>query len=347
MDSEQFVYPALYQEPAGKPAERCVRCLTCERRCVLAPGETGWCGTRENRDGQLVTLTYGMVASLSANPIEKKPLYHFHPGSIALTAGSWSCNLSCPWCQNWHISKTKPSGGEYYSPTTFVAEAINRQCQGTSISFNEPTLSFEWATEVFRLTRQAGLYNTFVTNGYMTTQVLEKLARSGLDAMNVDVKGNAEAVRNYCQIDVEVVWRNLLKAKELGIWIEVTTLVIPGINDDSAVFATIAQRIARTLGPKTPWHVTRYYPTLHFDTPSTPISALEHARSLGREMGLQYIYIGNAAGHFAENTFCPNCGKMLLQRWNLAEDAKNVRKGRCAECGHPVPGVGWNWKSSR
>lgn len=182
-----FIREALLQEPAGEA----VRCLMCERRCEMGDGLVGWCSTRENRDGRLVTLTYGMVSSLSCNPIEKKPLYHFYPGTLALTAGSFSCNFACPWCQNWGISKRGPDGGggEFISPERFVALARERKCQGTSISLNEPTLSLQWSLAVFNLARAAGLYNTYVTNGYLTAAALEQLVEAGLDAMNVDIKG--------------------------------------------------------------------------------------------------------------------------------------------------------------
>ncbi len=332
--NEPFIHKALLRQLVG---ER-VRCGTCARRCLLKPGQTGWCGTRQNRDGVLVTLTYGLVSSLSANPIEKKPLYHFYPGTLALTAGSWSCNFACPWCQNWEISKSPPVGGEFYTPERFVAEAVQRRCQGTSISFNEPTLSLEWSLEVFRLARRAGLYNTFVTNGYMTEEALELLAEAGLDGMNVDVKGDREAVRKYCQADDEVVWRNLLRARELGIWVEVTTLVIPGVNDESSVLGKIAARIVRELGRETPWHLTRYYPAYRFTAPPTPVQTLEQARNMAQALGLEYVYIGNVPGHPAENTYCPTCGEMVIQRWGIELVQNRLREGRCPSCGVAIPG---------
>ncbi len=335
-----FVYRAALQELV----EGRIRCLTCERRCLIAPGETGWCKTRENRNGTLVTLTYGSVSSISVNPIEKKPLYHFYPGSMALTAGSWSCNLACPWCQNWQLSQASPNSGQFYSPVHFVAEAVNRKCQGVSLSFNEPTLSLEWSLEVFRLARQAGLYNTFITNGYMTDQALALLARAGLDAMNVDLKGDVEAMRTYCQADVEVVWRNLRRARELGIWVEITTLVIPGVNDQLVGLIDIANRILQELGPIVPWHLSRYHPAYQFSAPLTPERALEEARTFGREIGLQYIYIGNIPGHFAENTYCPHCGKMLIQRWGLKTVQNLMPDSCCPSCGTQVAGVGWSWR---
>ncbi len=329
-----FIRNALLQEPVGDR----VRCGTCARRCMLERGETGWCGTRQNREGILVTLSYGLVSSLSANPIEKKPLYHFYPGTVALTAGSWSCNFACPWCQNWEISKVPPIGGEFYTPDRFVVEAVRRRCQGISISFNEPTLSLEWSLEVFRLARQAGLYNTFVTNGYMTEEALELLAEAGLDGMNVDVKGDQEVVRKYCKADNEVVWRNLRRARELGVWVEVTTLVIPGVNDEIGVLGDIAARIVRDLGSETPWHLTRYYPAYHFTTPPTPVQTLEKARTMAQALGLQYIYIGNIPGHPAENTYCPTCGEIVIQRWGIQLVQNRMREGRCPSCGVSIPG---------
>lgn len=331
---QPFIRKALLQEPV----EGRIRCGTCARHCVLGLNETGWCGTRQNLEGTLVTLTYGLVSSISANPIEKKPLYHFYPGTVALTAGSWSCNFACPWCQNWEISKSPPGGGKFYSPQAFVAEAVWRQCQGTSISFNEPTLSLEWSLEVFRLARRAGLYNTFVTNGYMSEKALELLAEAGMDGMNVDIKGNAAAVRKYCAADVEVVWRNLRRARELGIWVEVTTLIIPGVNDETDILGGIAARIVRELGPETPWHLTRYYPAYRFTAPQTPVRILEQARNIAQALGLQYIYIGNVPGHPGENTYCPVCGEMVLQRWGIQLVQNRLREGRCPSCGTAIPG---------
>ena len=329
------VRAALLQQPADGG----VRCLTCERRCVLAEGQTGWCGTRQNFDGQVHTLTYGALSSLSANPIEKKPLYHFHPGSLALTAGSWGCNFDCPWCQNASLSKSPPGDGRFMTPQRFVKEAVRLRCQGTSISLNEPTLSLEWSLEVFRLARQRGLYNTYVTNGYMTPEALELLVAAGLDAMNVDIKGDADGVRRYCDADVEKVWRNCRAAKAAGVWLEITTLVVPGVNDDDGVLSTIAERIAADLGPDVPWHVSGYHPAYRFDAPPTPVETLERAWHRGKGAGLNYVYVGNVPGHPEENTICPGCEALLVERWGLQTIDCYVTDGRCPECGLKMPGV--------
>jgi len=331
-----LVGEALLWERAGDA----LRCLTCERRCRLSVGQTGWCGTRVNREGKLYTLTYGVVSSLSANPIEKKPLYHFYPGTFALTSGSWSCNFGCPWCQNHQISKAAPGGGYYMSAEDFVAETVYQGCRGTSISLNEPTLSLEWSLEVFRLARARGLYNTYVTNGYMTPEALQSLAKAGLDAMNVDIKGDAEGVQRYCQgIDVEKVWRNCRLARELGVHLEITTLVIPGVNDQDEVLRGIAERIAAELGADVPWHVSGYYPAYRFTAPPTPVRTLERAGRIGKEAGLLFVYLGNVAGHRLENSYCPDCGTLLIRRRGLAVIVYRLAQGRCPDCGREVPGV--------
>ena len=334
--TEQFIRPALLQEQAGRQ----IRCLTCERRCEIAPGDHGWCRARQHQDRQLMTLIYGAVSSISANPIEKKPFFHFYPGSRALTSGAFSCNFDCPWCQNYHISKAFPSRGCFVAPKDFVRKAVDLGCQGTSISFNEPTLSLEWSLDVFRLARAEGLYNTYVTNGYMTPEALELLVDAGMDAMNVDVKGDAEVLRRYCKgVDVEKIWRNCRLALERGVHLEITTLVIPGVNDRDEVLGGIAKRILTELGPDVPWHVSGYYPAYHFTAPPTPLSALERAWRVGKEAGLAFVYVGNVPGHRLENTYCPECGALLIQRWGFNVSINRLASGWCSKCDREVPGV--------
>jgi pyruvate formate lyase activating enzyme len=322
-----------------------VRCLLCERRCLIVAGGKGWCQTRFNQNGVLYTSIYGAVSSLSANPIEKKPLYHFYPGSRALTAGSWSCNFGCPWCQNWDISKSPPpERSRFLSPEAFIQETTRRSCRGTSISFNEPTLSFDWSLDVFQLAREHNLYNTFVTNGYMTAKALEMLFEAGLDAMNVDIKGNSAAVKKYCKgIDVDQVWARCEQARELGLHLEITTLIIPSVNDDDDSLAEIANRIVEVLGDGIPWHVSGYYPAYRFTVPPTPISTLERAWAIGKEAGLNFIYVGNVPGHPKDNTYCPSCNELLVERIGLLVKHNFIENDRCQFCGEIIPGVGWNW----
>jgi pyruvate formate lyase activating enzyme len=250
----------------------------------------------------------------------------------------------CPWCQNHHISKAPPGGGRFLSPREFVLLATQRRCQGTSISLNEPTLSLEWSLEVFALARERGLYNTFVSNGYMTPDALRLLVQAGLDGINVDIKGDAQAVKRYCGIDVEKVWRNCRLVREEGVWLEITTLVIPGVNDGEATLRGMAQRIATELGPDTPWHVNAYYPAYRFTAPPTPVGTLERAWQLGHEAGLRFVYAGNLPGtspahHRLQNTTCPGCGTLCIERWGLGVTSYRLDRGRCPGCGGEIPGV--------
>ena len=328
---------ALLQERTGTK----IRCNVCERRCVIVDGGRGWCRTRENRHGRLVSLIYGAVSSMSVNSIEKKPFYHFYPGTFAMTAGSWSCNFGCPWCQNWDISKAAPpENGEYVSPQRFIELAEKNGCRGTSISFNEPTLSLEWSLDVFRLARQYDLYNTFVTNGYMTPESLELLIEAGLDAMNIDIKGGAEPVREYCKgIDVEKVWAACKLARSYKVHIEITTLVVPTVNDCSATLREIAERIVSELGPEVPWHVSCYYPAYKFNVPSTPVATLEQAWRIATDAGLEYVYIGNIPGHRYDNTYCPQCGELLVRRLGFDVFQNSIQNGRCPHCDRIIAGV--------
>ncbi|MFN8481928.1 MAG: AmmeMemoRadiSam system radical SAM enzyme [Anaerolineae bacterium] len=333
---------ALLQEQVdGK-----VRCDVCERRCLLVDGGQGWCRTRVNRGGVLYTLVYGAVSSLGVDPIEKKPFYHFHPGSSTLTAGSWSCNFACPWCQNWVIARVPPPAkAEYVSPAQLVDMAQRLQCHGVSMSYNEPTLALEWSLDVFRLAESAGLYKTFVTNGYMTPEALRLLADAGLDAMNVDMKGDAASMAKFGKgAAIERVWNICRMARERAIHIEITTLVIPGVNDREETLSGIAARIVRELGRDVPWHISSYYPAYQFTARATPPSTLERTWRLGKDAGLDFVYIGNVPGHRYDNTYCPHCNTLLIRREGFKIALDVLGDGHCPGCGRRVPGV---WAETR
>jgi pyruvate formate lyase activating enzyme len=330
-----------------------VKCNTCERFCEISPNKLGFCKTRKNIDGKLYTLEYGDISSLSSNPIEKKPFFHFHPGSYALTIGSWGCNFSCPWCQNYDISRSTPdlTRSNYVSPKNFMKLIKEQKCNGTSISFNEPTLLFEYSLDVFDLAMKEGYYNTYVTNGYMTSETLRLLVKHGLDAVNFDMKGDKEAVRKYCGADVEKVWRNIGESERLGVHVEITTLVIPGVNDDEECLHGIASRIRRETNENTPWHITQYYPAykaleIGLYPSRTPVETLEKAWQIGKEEGLNYVYAGNIPGHRLENAYCHNCNALLIERFgfNLV-DYRVSPNNTCPECEEQIPIVGEHTKS--
>jgi pyruvate formate lyase activating enzyme len=340
METPECVKEALLYKQEGNK----VQCTTCERFCTIAVGKLGFCKTRMNIDGKLYTLEYGDISSISANPIEKKPFFHFFPGSKALTIGSYGCNFACPWCQNWEISKAVPDRARcnFISPERFVQLVQQMGCQGTSISFNEPTLLLEYSLDVFKLAKKAGYYNTYVTNGYMSSDALRLLIEHGLDAMNVDVKGCKDVVRHYCGADVEKIWRNIEEAKRKGVHIEITTLVIPEVNADEACLSSIAARIRKDVGKDTPWHVTQYYPAyksleVGLYNGRTPIEILERAREIGRAEGLNYVYLGNVPGHPYENTYCPRCGELLIKRYGFeVVSYRLTAKDKCPACGAAI-----------
>ena len=337
---EQYVKEALLYKKLSKKK---VKCNTCNRRCIIAPDKLGFCKTRKNINGKLYSLEYGLISSINVNPVEKKPLFHFWPGSDCLTIGSWSCTFVCPWCQNFDISKVEPDPNisTILTPEKLVEMTIDKECQGTSMSFSEPTTFLEYSLDVFKLAKKKGLYNTCITNGYFTPEALKLLLKVGCDAFNIDIKGDKEVVKKYCNADVEFVWQNAVQAKKKNAWVELTTLVIPGVNDDDKVLREIAKRIHDEVGDDTPWHISRYYPQYHFTNPPTPVETLEKVFKIGKEEGLKFIYVGNILGHKLENTYCPNCGKMLIERFGFDVQSINLTKNKkCPECSEKIPIIG-------
>ena len=319
-----------------------VKCNTCNRRCVISLDKLGFCKTRENKNGKLYTLEYGLISSINVNPVEKKPLFHFWPGSNCLTVGSWSCTFTCPWCQNFDISKVPPNKEKsiIITPEKLVKMTVEKKCQGTSMSFSEPTTFLEYSIDVFKIIKKKDLYNTYVTNGYFTPEALKILLKSGCDAFNIDVKGDKEAVQKYCNADVEYVWQNAVEAKKKGAWIELTTLIIPGINDDEKCLRMIAKRIHDEVGDDVPWHISRYYPCYKFTNPPTPVETLEKAFKIGKKEGLKFIYVGNVPGH-KENTYCPSCDRLLIERFGFDIQYFNLTKDKkCPKCGEKIPIIG-------
>jgi len=343
--NSKFIKKAKYQR---KIDDNFSQCLTCERRCKIGNGKTGFCNTRINKEGEIYTIVYGLIPAISFNPIEKKPLYHFYPGSIALTVGTYGCNFSCFWCQNHHLSKTNPlrasqfaSSDEILSPKRLIEIALKKKCKGTSISFNEPTLLFEYSLEVFKLAKKNSLYNTYVTNGYMTEDVLRDLVEAGLDAMNIDIKGDSEMVQKYCGADVENVWRNAKLAKELGVHIEITTLLIQEFNSKDKIVRKIAERINDDLGELTPFHISRFFP--HYKSSKygllepTPLEFLYNAYNIAKDVGLKYVYLGNLPTTEYDNTYCPKCSKLIIKRKILGiQNLYLDTDGNCKFCGYPI-----------
>ena len=321
-----------------------VRCKLCSHHCVIADGQRGICQVRENRGQTLYTLVHGRTIAQQEDPIEKKPLFHFYPGSSAYSIGTPGCNFRCRWCQNWLISQMPCerdlSGGEEATPMEIVASAQRQSCRSIAYTYTEPTVFLEYAYEIARLARKVGVANVLITNGYMSQEALETF-HPLLDAANVDLKSFRDATyRNYVGARLKPVLDTVKAMKRLGIWLEITTLIIPGINDDSAELRDAAKFVAGELGVDTPWHITRFFPAHKMaDVPATPMSTLRNAQQIGREAGLHHVYVGNVAQE--ANTFCRVCGKLLIRR-SPYETADNYvgSKSCCPSCGTTVAGIG-------
>jgi len=318
-----------------------VQCNVCERRCKIPPGMRGMCGARYNHGGVLYVLTYGNISSISNNPMAKKPFNNFFPDEYALTVGSWGCNFTCPWCQNWEISKFWARNCNFLSPSDFLKLMERYGSTGTSFSFNEPTVTlFEYSLDVMPLAKRKGYFNTYVTNGYMTLEAAELLVKHGLDAANIDIKGCTGEIEKWIGGDVRIVWRNAKFLKEKGVHIEITTLVIPKVNDSEQCLRSIAKTIKNELGADTPWHVTRYYASYRAKEygldPITPIKTVERARMIGVEEGLEYVYVGNIMNHPWENTYCPKCGELIIKRYGIWGVDVLIDENKCPSCGYDL-----------
>ncbi len=322
-----------------------VRCNLCAHRCLIKDGKRGICLVRENREGTLYTLVYGRTISQAVDPVEKKPLFNFYPGTTAFSIATVGCNFRCQFCQNWEISQVVRDEhlimGREATPEQLVANAKRYGCRSIAYTYTEPTIFTEYAYDTAKLAHEAGIANIYVTNGYMTEEMLEVFAPY-LDAANVDLKAwSDEFYRKYCGARLQPVLDSLKKMKELGIWVEVTTLVIPTLNDSDEELRHIAEFIAQELGVETPWHISRFYPHYKLtDKPPTPIATLNRAREIGMAAGLRYVYQGNVPGSQGENTFCYNCGKLLIGRYGYRIMEYHIKGSKCVHCGAQIDGVG-------
>ena len=340
MFSEFIRLPTVKRSNFFSKKDDSLSCLVCERGCLLKPGQVGVCGTRVNLDGSLYTLAYGDLSSVESRPIEIKPFYHFFPGSTALTFSTWSCNFSCPWCQNWHLSTMRPDPRKatYTPPEVLVRMALRSGDDGLCASFNEPTVQLEYTLDAFRLARDRGLYNTYVSNGYMTELSLKKLSEAGLDAIKIDIKGDAHVYREFLAADVRVPWRNAELAKMMKIHVEIVFLVVTGISDEENVYRDVIENHLKYLGPDTPLHVNRYFPAHKYHLPPTDLSVLEEIRRLAMREGIKFVYIGNVPESEYNHTYCPNCGRVLIKRYSYTVIENRIDKnGKCPYCGEEIP----------
>ncbi|MCP4745315.1 MAG: AmmeMemoRadiSam system radical SAM enzyme [Desulfobacteraceae bacterium] len=322
-----------------------VRCFLCSHQCLVNNGKRGLCGVRENRRGKLYSLVYGRLIASNADPIEKKPLFHFMPGSRSYSIATAGCNFRCKFCQNADIAQMPNDQQGLIIGTTFncegvVKDALNQNCQSISYTYTEPTIYFEFAHDTAKLAHSYGLKNAFVTNGYMSSKALEMISPY-LDAANVDLKSFSDKYyKQMCGARLAPVKETLKQMKAMNILVEVTTLIVPGLNDDPEELHAIAGFIANDLGPETPWHISRFHPTYQLtDRDCTPVQTLKTARDIGLEEGLRYVYLGNVPGHDGESTSCHHCGSLLIERWGYVVQKNRIKEGACPGCKTVVYGI--------
>jgi pyruvate formate lyase activating enzyme len=317
-----------------------VQCHTCQWRCKISPGKYGVCGMYQNQDATLFNLNYSLVSSVAADPIEKKPLFHFFPGTLAFSLGTLGCNFHCKHCQNWEISmadgQTSGRSCQEMSPQAQMELAQRYDCQGVAWTYNEPAIWFEYTLDSARLAKKNHLYTVYVTNGYSTPEALDTIGPY-LDAWRVDIKGFSDHF--YRELAKVPHWRQILatarRAKEKwNMHVEVVTNIIPTMNDDEEQLQGIAHWIRDELGELTPWHVTRFYPHHHLMHLSpTPVATLERACDIGRQAGLKFVYTGNLPGHSHENTVCYNCGNLVVERFGYQTTIIGLAGSKCRFCG--------------
>jgi len=318
-----------------------VRCSLCHQSCRIRPGLRGICGVRENQNSNLMTLVYGKLLAANADPIEKKPLFHFLPGSAAYSIATAGCNFRCLHCQNADISQipreTGSIPGDFVSADEVVSEALNLGCQSIAYTYTEPTIFLEYAYDVAELARGSGLKNVFVSNGYMGREAAEKIIPL-LDGINIDLKGDDQFYRKVCGAKLEPVQQNIELFWKKGVWVEVTTLLIPGYNDSEPALKDQAAFLA-AISPDMPWHISAFYPMYKMkDVPRTGIESLRQGIEAGKAAGLNYVYAGNISGE-SENTICPACRETQVERMGYRILRNSIADGRCSQCGTPLAGI--------
>lgn len=319
-----------------------VRCNLCNHRCLISSGKRGVCFVRENRDGTLYSLVYGIALAANIDPIEKKPLYHFQQGTVSFSIATAGCNFRCEFCQNWQESQIAkgPEGrivGRKLPPRRVVEEAKRAGCASIAYTYTEPTIFFEYAQDTAKLAKKEGITNVFVTNGYQTPETIKEMAKF-VDAANIDLKSFSEKFyQKVCGAKLKPVLESIKLMHKAGIWIEVTTLVVPKQNDSKKELTQIAKFIAK-VDKNTPWHISRFHPDYKMlDAYPTPIETLEMAYNIGKKAGLKYVYLGNIITETKENTYCPKCNNLAIRRVGYQTEILGVdKKGKCSECGEDL-----------
>jgi pyruvate formate lyase activating enzyme len=335
----RFVAEAAFYE---KLPYKKVKCKLCPRECVVDDHERGYCGVRENRGGTYRTLVYSRVAAAHVDPIEKKPLFHFHPGTLAFSIATAGCNVNCKMCQNWEISQVRPEQVHnlYLPPEDVAAAAKQNRCRSIAYTYSEPVVFYEYMMAVAAAGHAQGIQSAVVTGGYIQQEPLTKLCRH-VDAVKVDLKAFSPAFyKDIVNGELKPVLDALVTLRRQGMWTEIVYLVIPTLNDGDSEFKGLAKWVRSELGPDVPLHFTRFHPEyLLKNLPPTPVATLERAHAAAKAEGLHYPYVGNVPGHPAESTYCPRCGRVIVERVGFSIGAVNIQKSKCRFCQQPIAGV--------
>lgn len=339
MEKQPYKEAVLWETRDGQR----VRCILCQWRCLIEPGQPGRCRVRKNVNGTLFSLNYDKICAANPDPIEKKPLFHFQPASQSFSIAAPGCNFQCVFCQNWQISQSPTDGlidGQAYPPEAIAQAAVKTECTSVAYTYTEPTVFMELCAETGTAAKKKGLSNVFVSNGYMTPEAID-FSRGWLDGINVDLKAFTDKFyRDLCKARLKPVLETLeYLAHKTDIWLEITTLVVPGQNDSPEELRQIAEFIAQKLSPDVPWHISRFFPQYHLtDAPPTAQAELEQAYEIGKAAGLRYVYVGNLPGNRAESTWCYSCGALLIERIGYRVRNNYVKDHRCPQCNAEIAG---------
>jgi pyruvate formate lyase activating enzyme len=338
-DDARFTVEAKFYQ---KLAERKIKCKLCPRECTVGDKERGYCGVRENRGGVYYTLVHSRVCAAHVDPVEKKPLFHYLPGSIAFSLATAGCNVNCKFCQNWDISQSRPEQipAEYIPPVRVAEIAKQYSCPTIAYTYSEPVIFSEFLMDAADAGHEAGIRSIVVSNGYMQEEAL-KTAYGKMDAVKIDLKSFSESYyRQVVTGQLKPVLNSLVTLRKMNKWTEIVYLVLPTLNDSDEEFRGLAQWVKTNLGPDVPLHFTQFHPEyLLKNLPITPVPTLERAKAIADAEGLHYVYIGNVPGHPSQNTYCPKCGKMLVERVGFTASQMLIRKNSCPFCQHPIPGI--------
>jgi pyruvate formate lyase activating enzyme len=338
-DEDRYIREASFYE---KLPYKKIRCQLCPRECVIDDAERGYCGVRENRDGVYYSLVYARPCTTHIDPIEKKPFFHFHPGTMAFSLATAGCNVNCKFCQNWQISQVRPEQirSIYMPPERVTASALSAKCTSIAYTYSEPVVFFEFMRDTAKSASRSGVKSVVVTGGYIAQEPLKELCTL-VDAIKVDLKAYSEDYyKKLVNGELKPVLDALVTMKKKGTWTELVYLVVPTLNDSDSELKGLARWIKSELGPDVPLHFSRFYPQyLLKNLPPTPIRTLERAKQIADAEGLKFVYIGNVPGHRAENTFCPGCGETVIERTGYLIKANKIKDGRCSGCSELIPGV--------